>query len=142
MSLGEPSRLSQSQAASPFANYLNAAHQRLHVRFADGVLSSSSRDPEADHSSEQLYLNLLVEMVVDGDTGCLLRLGVVRSSGVTEFDVRTLESVVAATPFSRAPPLIRSFDGSVYLRWEFSSGPHIACTTFSAHPYELTAAQN
>ena len=56
-------------------------------------------------------------------------MGVVKTSGITPFDVAALDSVQRASPFGPAPSAIVSPDGRVYLHWEFHREEAIACST-------------
>jgi hypothetical protein len=60
---------------------------------------------------------------------------VTKASGVTGFDVAALDVVSRAAPFGKAPDLIVSPDGNVYVHWEFRRDPFDACTTRDARPY-------
>ena len=75
---------------------------------------------------------------IDGGSGCVVRLGVLHSSGVEEFDIGALDAVFRAAPYPVAPEQIRSRDGVVYLRWEFYRRPDWACSMYFAHPSFLS----
>lgn len=126
-------------AASPFANYLNAIHNRIHPIFADQFLDSLPR-LAADHPLNRPDLVTFLEIVLSRESGALVRMGVTRSSGVTAFDVNALEAVSQAAPFGPPPDAILSPDGNVYLHWEFHRDREVACTTYNAHPYILKSA--
>lgn len=70
--------------------------------------------------------------------GHIQQMGVVRSSGLTAFDVAALDSLDRAQPFGRAPDAIVSADGLVYLQWEFHRDELQACSTMGARPYVLS----
>ncbi|APR78478.1 extensin-like protein [Minicystis rosea] len=125
-------------ARSPFATYLNTIHNRIHPIFAEEFLASL----DALSRSHQLNQNLVthLEIVVSKDTGRIVSLGVTRASGATAFDVAALASVDRAGPFGKAPDIIASPDGNVYLHWEFHRDPFDACTTRNARPYILKNA--
>ena len=125
-------------AHSPFANYLNAIHQRLHPVFADRFLSSLDRMPN-DHPLNDMEMKTNLEIVLRPDDGRIVRMGVTKASGVTAFDIGALESVRKASPFGSAPSSIVSPDGNVYLHWEFHRQPQYACSTYFARPYLLKA---
>jgi outer membrane biosynthesis protein TonB len=84
----------------------------------------------------RLYTTL--EIVLAGDSGRVEKLGVVRTSGVTAFDIGALESVMKAAPFGKAPAAIVSADGKVYVHWEFHRDPLVTCTSANARPFLLT----
>ena len=77
----------------------------------------------------------MVDVVLRGSDGAILSLGVVRSSGVDEFDAAALETFARAAPFGPAPPTTLSADGALYIEWPFFRSPLVACSTVGAHPY-------
>lgn len=122
-------------AASPFANYLTQIHNRIHPIFADTFIDSLDSLP-ASHPMNDPNLVTALEIVVDKEEGRLVRRGVVRTSGVTMFDVNALAAVDRAAPFGAPPQEIVSPDGNVYLHWEFRRD-EMRCSTLYAHPYIL-----
>ena len=78
--------------------------------------------------------------MLNKNTGKIVRMGVTKTSGVTAFDIVALSSVDRAAPFGKAPDVIASPDGNVYLHWEFHRDPFDACTTRNARPYILKHA--
>jgi hypothetical protein len=129
---------SLGEAAVPFARYLIAAHERIHPAFTAALAEIASHLPEAKVGSPDLVTTL--EIVVDHETGRLVRLGVIRASGLTAFDVATLSAVSHAQPFGTAPQAIASPDGNVYVHWEFHRDPTDGCSLWNAFPYLLNAA--
>ncbi len=69
-----------------------------------------------------------------------MKLGVVKTSGVTAFDIAALDSVQRASPFGAAPSAIVSTDGQVYLHWEFHRDEVYACSTMNARPFMLNVS--
>jgi hypothetical protein len=67
-------------------------------------------------------------------------MGVVKTSGLTTFDIAALDAVDRAQPFGPAPGQIVSGDGRVYLHWEFHRDEVYACSTAGAQPFLLPAA--
>lgn len=126
-------------ARVPFATYLNQIHNRLHPIFADQFLASLDGLP-SDSPLNRADMVTNLEIVLDKDEGKIVKMGVTRSSGSTQFDVAALESVQNAAPFGKPPPIIVSPDGRVYLHWEFYRNPIYACSTYFAHPYLLKAS--
>jgi hypothetical protein len=61
---------------------------------------------------------------------------VVKTSGITAFDVSAVAAVEHAAPFGAAPASILSSDGNVYIHWTFRRDC-MACSTLSAHLYYL-----
>ena len=64
-------------------------------------------------------------------------MGIVKTSGITAFDIAALDSVDRAQPFGPAPSAIVSADGNVYLHWEFHRDEVYACSTMNARPFLL-----
>jgi len=122
-------------AAVPFATYLNGMHQRIHPIFADSFLGSLGGLPAGHPMNDQKLITRL-EIVLTKD-GHLIRMGVVKTSGVTAFDIAALDSVQRSSPFGAAPSAIVSPDGRVYLHWEFHRDEVFACSTMNARPFLL-----
>ncbi len=125
-------------ARSPFGTYLVQIHNRIHPIFADNFLGSLDNLPK-EHPLNNQRLITKLEIVVTKD-GRVIKMGVVKPSGVTAFDIAALDSVQRASPFGPAPSAILSGDGNVYLHWEFHREEAIACTTMNAYPYILNNA--
>jgi hypothetical protein len=111
-------------------------HKKVHPLFTDGFLSELDRLPSSDPLNNPAVVSR-IEIVLAGDTGSILKMGVVLSSGITRFEVGALESMGGAAPFGRAPDDIRSSDGNVYFSWEFHRDPVFACSTINSRPYIL-----
>jgi hypothetical protein len=124
-------------ARSAFAGYLNAIHNRIHPLFADTFLSSLDSLP-ASHPMNNEQLSTEVEIILDQESGNVVRMGVTKFSGITAFDIAALDSVKRAAPFGTPPREIVSPDGNVYLHWEFHRNQE-ACSTFNARPFLLKA---
>jgi TonB family protein len=133
----EGNQTALNAARVPFATYLNGMHDRIHPIFAEGFLASLDSLP-ANHPLNDQELVTRLEIVLTRD-GHLKRMGVVRLSGVTAFDVAALDSVDRAQPFGPAPSAIVSPDGNVYLHWEFHRNEVFACSTMGARPFILAA---
>ena len=129
---------SLNAARVPFATYLNSIHNRIHPIFAEeflAALNNLSRDHQLNADPQKMVTHL--EIVLAKDTGRVVRMGVVKTSGATGFDIAALDSVNRAQPFGKAPDLIVSPDGNVYLHWEFHRDPFDACSTRNARPFLL-----
>jgi TonB C terminal len=124
-------------AASAFAGYLNAIHNRIHPIFADSFLGSLDNLP-ASHPMNNESLSTEIEIILDQESGNVVRMGVTKFSGITAFDIAALDSVKRAAPFGAPPHEIVSPDGNVYLHWEFHRNSE-ACSTFNARPFILKA---
>jgi TonB family protein len=121
-------------ARSPFATYLNAMHLRIHPLFADSFLDSLENLP-ANHPLSDRKMWARLEVVLNKE-GRVIKMGVVKPSGVTSFDIAALDSVQRASPFGPAPSAIISNDDRVYLHWDFHRDDS-ACTTAHARPFLL-----
>jgi TonB family protein len=122
-------------AAVPFASYLNGMHNRIHPIFADSFLESLDSLP-TNHPMNDRHLVTRLEIVLTKD-GRLKKMGIVKTSGITAFDIAALDSVDRAQPFGPAPGAIVSPDGNVYLHWEFHRDEVYACSTMGARPFIL-----
>jgi TonB family protein len=125
-------------AKVPFASYLNGMHNRIHPIFADSFLDSLDSLPSNNPMNDQ-HLMTRLEIVLTKD-GHLKRMGIVKTSGITTFDIAALDSVDRAQPFGPAPSAIVSPDGNVYLHWEFHRDAVFACSTNGAWPYILNTS--
>ena len=122
-------------AAVPFASYLNAMHNRIHPLFAESFLESLDNLP-ASHPMNDQHLVTRLEIVLTKD-GHVQKMGIVRTSGITAFDIAALDAVQRASPYGPAPTAIVSPDGNVYLHWEFHRDEVYACSTMNARPFLL-----
>jgi hypothetical protein len=123
-------------AAVPFASYLNTIHNRIHPIFADSFLGSLDNLPK-NHPMNDPKIITRLEIVVSPKEGRIVKMGVVKTSGITAFDIAALDSVHRAQPFGPAPGAIISPDGNVYLHWEFHRDEVFACSTMHARPFML-----
>ncbi len=130
--LGDETAL--NAAANPFAEYLHDIHNRLHPIFGDEFLGSGLASKEG---LDDMTLVTHVELVLSKEEGKIVRMGVTKRSGSTIFDAVALEALDRASPFGKAPDIIASPDGNVYLHWEFHRDPFDACSTRNAHPIML-----
>jgi len=124
-------------AASAFGSYLSMIHNRIHPIFADSFLGSLDNLPSS-HPMNNQDLSTNVEIILDQESGKVVRMGVTKFSGITAFDIAALDSVKRAAPFGTPPREIVSPDGKVYLHWEFHRNQY-ACSTLNARPFILKA---
>jgi TonB family protein len=134
-SVREGNQTALNTAAVPFASYLNGMHNRIHPIFAVSFLESLDSLPPNSPMNDQ-HLVTRLEIVLNKD-GHLKRMGIVKTSGLTTFDIAALDSVDRAQPFGPAPSAIVSPDGNVYLHWEFHRDEVYACSTQGARPFIL-----
>jgi TonB family protein len=128
------------EAAVPFAHYAVAMHKRIHPIFTDQFLSSLDQLPPTNPMNDMRIATTL-EIVLNRD-GTVDKVGILRSSGVTAFDIAAIDSVQRAQPFGNAPDAIVSFDDRVHARWEFHRDPVIGCSTVNTWPIMLRSAPN
>jgi TonB family protein len=121
-------------AASPFAGYIVAMHNRIHRTFADGFIPGLAALPESSPLNDR-SLHTTLEIIIERD-GRLHRINIVRSSGTLPFDVAAMNSVRRAAPFGEAPAAILSGDGRVYVHWGFYRNER-QCGPFNAEPFIL-----
>ncbi|HKQ68098.1 MAG TPA: TonB family protein, partial [Polyangiaceae bacterium] len=123
-------------ARSVFGTYLVTIHNRIHPIFAEDFLGSLGGLPPT-HPMNDPALQARLEIVLDRDDGRVVRMGIVRTSGITAFDIAALDAVQRASPFGKPPKAIVSPDGNVYFHWEFHRDPVFACSTINARPFLL-----
>jgi TonB family protein len=134
-SVKEGNQTALNTAAVPFASYLNGMHNRIHPIFAESFLESLDSLP-AGHPMNDKHLVTKLEIVLTRE-GHLKKMGIVKTSGITAFDIAALDSVDRAQPFGPPPNAIVSPDGNVYLWWEFHRDEVYACSTQGARPFIL-----
>jgi hypothetical protein len=120
-------------AADPYAEYLKAFHNRLHMEFAHRFLEQWPSVGQQDDPN----LVTKVEIVLEQD-GSLNRLGVVKTSRNLSYDLGVFNAVRRGAPYPVPPVAIRSPDGRVYMRWALHRGQS-QCGTWNAEPYILNA---
>lgn len=124
-------------AASPFAAYIHAMHLRIHKFFADSFLDSlENLPPTHPLSNPKVFARL--EIVLNKE-GQISKLGIVKTSGITSYDIAVLDAVQRASPFGPVPSAIVSGDGKAYVHWEFHRDES-ACTTAHARPFILNVS--
>jgi TonB family protein len=121
--------------AVPFAYYLNATHNRLHVWFADRFLVSLDKLPKDDPMNNR-SLRAKVEVGIAPD-GHIAQIGLLQSSGLPLFDASALEAFARAAPFEATPEALRSSDGNVWIHWELLRDDVVACSTMHVQPFIL-----
>lgn len=120
--------------AHPFARYIARMHRNIHPRWGDGFLVDLERLPAVDQFNDFKRWTKL-EIVIDR-RGRVVKVGIVKPSGYLPFDVAALDVVFSASPFGAPPRAIVSYNGKVYLHWEFWRN-HRQCGTFGANPFIL-----
>jgi hypothetical protein len=125
-------------AVRPFAQYLISMHARVHPLFVDDLLHRLDALP-VTHPMNDRSLAVKLELVLGRQDGRLVRLGVVRSSGLTAFDVQALWAFEQAAPYGPAPEDITSTDGNIYLHWTLRRD-EASCSVLNAEPFLLAVA--
>jgi TonB family protein len=105
---------------------------RMTSRLNRGLFATvalASRNPVNDPK-----LVARIEIVLE-PKGRIERLGIVKTSGITAFDVGALDSVTRAQPFGATPPEARSADGKMYVAWDFHRDSSLSCLTRNARVF-------
>lgn len=123
-------------AAAPFAAYIEAMHTRIHAEYGDKELGRIDALP-ATHPLNRIDLRSVVELALDGASGVIADLVMVRSSGDAAFDALVVDVMRHAAPFGAAPAAIQSPDGKVYVHWLVARDELYACSPRGARPYLL-----
>lgn len=107
--------------------FLGRVHERIHPRFADGLLpqiraSKPLPDPKAFTALEIVFL----------PDGTLSDVRTRSESGLVALDSAAVEAVRAASPFSAPPAVLLAPDGRAHLHWEFHVDETLSCSPASA----------
>lgn len=124
--------------AAPFAAYLARMHRSIHELWGFGQLEEwDEKDGSSPYNNPNLMTEL--EIVLNGD-GTVDRVGVVKPSGLTAYDVAAVDVVYSAGPYPDPPRAIRSANGKIYLHWHFYRDGR-QCNPYGADPYILENTQ-
>jgi len=121
--------------AHPFALYVARMHRRIHELWGFGFLDDLEGKP-SNHPLNNMDLWTNLEVSVNPD-GSVHKVTIAKTSGLTEFDVAAVDTVLSSAPYEATPEAIRSVNGKVYLRWGFYRNWR-QCGTFNVEPYILT----
>ena len=118
-----------------FHRYFVGVHANsIHPIFAEKFLRSLNDRPGRDPiNNANLRMYAEFEIAKDGTVG---RVRVVRPSGNWEFDAGAVDALYKASPFSKPPKAIFSWNKRVYTKWGFFRN-HRKCGVFNAQPYIL-----
>jgi outer membrane biosynthesis protein TonB len=123
--------------AAPFAAYIARMHRSIHELWGFGQLEEwEEKSGSSPFNNQNLVTEL--EIVLNGD-GTVDRIGVVRTSGLTAYDVAAVDVVYSAGPYPDPPRAIRSANGKIYLHWHFYRDGR-QCSPAFADPYILENA--
>jgi len=103
--------------AAPFAQFITRMHRQIHEKWAFGFLTQMDVSFR-DSPMNDLKLIAKLEIVLDGE-GNVDKIAMVRTSGITGFDLAAISAVYDAAPFPTPPTAILSGNGKVYLHWKF-----------------------
>jgi len=123
--------------AAPFAAFLARMHRGIHALWGHGFLWDLGDKP-FDHPMNDRRLWTRLEIVLAGD-GSVDNVKVIRSSGITGYDVAAVDVVYTAGPYPNPPDVIRSGNGKIYLHWAFHRDNR-QCGTFNAEYFILDNA--
>ncbi|HVV52660.1 MAG TPA: TonB family protein, partial [Polyangia bacterium] len=123
--------------AAPFAAYIARMHRSIHELWGFGQLEEWDEKPSGSPYNNRNLMTEL-EFVLNSD-GTIDRIGVVRSSGLLEYDVAAVDVAYTAGPFPDPPREIRSANGKIYVHWHFYRDER-QCATSGADPYILNNA--
>jgi hypothetical protein len=123
--------------AAPFAAFIARMHRSIHELWGFGQLEEwEEKSAGSPFNNRNLVTEL--EIVLNGD-GTVERVGVVRTSGLTAYDVAAVDVVYSAGPYPDPPRAIRSSNGKIYLHWHFYRDER-QCSPAYADPYILENA--
>jgi hypothetical protein len=127
------------QSRQSFGSYIVTFHNRVHPLFAERFLRSLDALTTSPRLNDPMLFTKL-EIVLDGEDGHLVQIGVLHPSGDRGFDIGALASVQCASPFGKPPKEAVSADGRVYFQWDFQRDPVFACSTIKAKLFVLKDA--
>jgi len=120
--------------AAPFAAFLATMHRNIHQLWGWGFLSDlEGRSPSDPLNNMGLWTRL--EIVLNAD-GIIDNVKVIRTSGLSMFDVAAVDVIYSSGPYPEPPREIHSANGKVYLHWAFHRDER-QCATFGAEPFVL-----
>ena len=122
--------------ASPFAVYIARMHRKIHELWGFGFLEDLDRKPSS-RPDEQLGPLRRSSRSRSTPTAPSTRSTIAKTSGILEYDVAAIDTVLSAGPYEPTPEAIRSVDHRVYMRWGFYRNWR-QCGTFNVEPYILT----
>lgn len=131
-SVKEGDKTALNAARVPWATYLNTIHNRIHPLFGDRELDSMDKTQDKMFADQKMFA--VAEIVLEPNTGRVVRRGIMKGSGSTAFDLIVVKTIDAAGPYGKAPDAVVSPDGKVYLHWEFHRNHFDACSTRNAFP--------
>ena len=123
--------------AHPFAVYIARMHRRIHELWGFGFLEDLDDKPST-HPMNDWSLQTIIEVSINPN-GEVHKTTIARPSGLLEFDVAAIDTILTAGPYEQPPKQIRSVDDRVYMHWVFRRDWQ-QCGTFNVRPYILATA--
>lgn len=118
------------------ASYIAGIHRHIHVRWAMTFLPMVQDQFSIAHPLNDMSLRVVVEIVIDADTGEVLEVGRVQPSGNELYDAEALSVALRIGTHPDPPPSIVSHDGRVYIHWSFWRDAR-QCGTFGVRIYRI-----
>jgi TonB family protein len=116
-------------AASPFAGYIHALHNRIRPRWSSYLLwLDRSYGPGSVLADPNLAVTL--EYVIHSD-GTVANVQIVRTSGEGIFDGEAVNMLWEIGPHAVPPDDMLSYDGKARIHWQFHRDQRM-CGTFGA----------
>ncbi len=101
------------------ADFLRAAHARVHRRWADNFVAMAAAQLPRGHAVNDPGRRVSIEITVSRD-GKVLASRIESGSGAPEFDAAALEVLATSVPFPAPPEDALSDDGQAHLQWVFA----------------------
>lgn len=125
-------------ASAAHATMIARMHRRyIHPQWAEGFVRRIESDHPIWHPLNNLELMARLELVIDGESGEVVDVVRLESSGNEFFDGQAIIVAWNITSVAPVPDEVISHDGRVYIHWEFARGPRL-CGTFGARIFKLT----
>ncbi|MEZ4461139.1 MAG: hypothetical protein R3E66_15730 [bacterium] len=112
-------------------SYLERIHRKIHKRWADGYLPYLDTGVPMDSPLRNPNLNTILEMIIDGSSGQVERVNIVKTSGELSYDSEAIIIAQTIGPHGAAPHDVISPNGKVYVHWNFWRDTR-QCGTFGA----------
>ncbi len=122
--------------AAAHASYINRIHRSIHPKWAGSFIPRVSRNFSSRDPINDMNLMVIVEIVIDADSGEVVEVGRGRPSGNDLFDAEAMNIARAVGDQPDPPDSIISPDGNVYIHWRFWRDQR-RCGTFGASIYRL-----
>lgn len=122
--------------AAPHASYIARMHRSIHPKWAGSFIPRVSRNFSSTDPINDMGRVVVVEIVIDADSGEVVETGPVRPSGHEMFDAEAMNIARSIGDQPDPPEAIVSPDGNVYIHWSFWRDQR-RCGTFGASIYRV-----